>query len=237
MTYISRKYTNAVTGVSSATETLQLVPLGIGHLVVMCVGTGSTSKTVSSIAPVSGSGTFTRVGYVNASTQRLELWIGYGFSEYPSNFTITFSTSSGSHSISGICIATSSGFGSAPTITPNAGSTGTSTTVDTGLVTPVSGDLLLAAGLWANGNASSARTPTGTIFIYNRESSYSSTYTTGVDFAQAASTTPSGLSWTVTSANWAAIAATITLPADMSTATGMLYKGRITAELDQAATV
>lgn len=236
MTYASNRGSATASGASGTTAALATGSLTPGTLLLIAVGTSALAKTVSSIAVDTGTGTFTQIVAKDGATKRFELWLGRNFGSYPISATVTFAQTTGAHAVVAQLIDTSADLSSAPTLNPNAGSTGTSTTADSGTVAPTVGDLLVAGAVWSNGTASSARTNTVATFLDNTEVASSTTIRTALDWCQAAVTDASGLAWTIGNVEWVAAAAGITLPADPAATTALLYKGRLTATADQAAT-
>lgn len=224
---------------SGTTQALTFLPLGPGQLVLLSIGTSATAKTVSSIAVTSGTGTFTNVNAKNGTGVRSELWIGRNFGSYPTGATVTFAQSTGAHCVVAEALDVSSDLSSAPTLNSSGGSSGTSTTADTGLyATPNIDDLCVGAAVWANGTASSARSGSPTDFVYNTEVASSSTIRVALAWLiyEDAFSNASQVQWTISNVAWAATMGNIALAADPSAATGKLVKGRTTATADAAAT-
>lgn len=237
MTYTQRRFVGSTSasgssGISAALTWPSLTP---GSLALVAVGCGATAKTVASITVDSGSGTFTLVGAINSVGRRLELWIGRGFTDWSQSTTVNFDQSAGGFAVHGRLVDTSADLTIAPTLAANAGSTATSTTPDTGTLTPAVGDILIAGAVWATVTASSGHTSTGNTFLDEAETTDSSTLRVALAWCQASAAVASKLVWTIGSAEWAAMLGAVTLPADAAAGTGLLYKGRLTAAADQAA--
>lgn len=206
-------------GTSGTTDTESAIPaLTPQSLLLIVVGTNNTAKTVSSMATTTGSGVFTQVAAISGTAERLEIWIGRNFTGNPTGVTVTFSQTTGAHSILFRVLDVSSDLTSAPTATPNAGQTGTSTAMDTGTFTPAVGDICVVAGYSSDDAIYTARTDTGNTFIHPL-SAFASTSVGRVAMAMcvASAAASSKEVWTLpTSQAWAAIAVALTMPADAS---------------------
>jgi len=232
---IQKRATAVANGATPVTLTLAS-GTAVTPTTLLLVGVALTvqTNTVASMVPSIGTGTFTQLFSVAGTSRALAVWMGYGFST--TNKTLTIITSADAMAVSALQLDTHSGFGSAPTVAANAGSTGTSTTPDSGLVTGITvGDIVVTAAAWAHTTAASARTGVGGGFD-EISTSYSTTATRiSLSYREATVTSDHSQSWTITSGAWAAGGARITLPAAAAAATGWVYKGRVLSTQDTAA--
>ena len=222
------------TGVSSPiTFTLSAnLTLASTSLLLILVGFPATGQAVSAItipAPAGASGTFAQIGATSSGTRMLELWLGYGFVGTPSQVRVAW-TGGGNIMVQLVGIVADSSCASLPTIA-TATNSGTSTSANSGSITPAIGDVLVATALWPNNSTSSARTSGGNTFVWNQERTHTATCM-GMTFCTAAAAAASQYTWTITSAAWIGLIARLTLPAPAAALTAYVYKGRDTAALD-----
>lgn len=203
-----------------------------GLLVVVGVCLDTAAATVTSISRPNASGTMLKLGRVVGSSRSLELWAGWGFTPGCSgSWTIT--PSAGGTVAAAYAIAADSALNAAPIITLSAGGSGTSTSADTGSVTPAAiGHLLVAGAGWAAATASTARVSTGNTFHVPAADTSFSASSVALAFGFARSTAASKQVWTIASNAWVALAASLELPAPAAPVANFVYKGRDTAAAD-----
>jgi hypothetical protein len=170
------------------------------------------------MATTAGSGTFTQVAAISGAAERLEVWTGRNFTGYPTGVTVTFSQSTGGHSILFRELEVSSDLTSAPTAASNSGQTATSTSMDTGTFTPAVGDACVVAGYSFDDPVYTARTDTGNTFIYPMSAAASTSVgRTAMAMCVASSAVSSKEVWTLPSSQeWVAIAVALTMPSNAS---------------------
>lgn len=185
------------------------------------------------ITSVAGKGaTWTRVASKLGTGVGVELWLGYGPT---TTGNITASHTSQRITLAALTYSAHGPLSGVPTVTAVSAS-GNSVTVDPGTVTPALTDLVCCAGVWANVTTASARTdtPVAPEGHYNPSGAITASATMRGEYGvrQPNVTTACKRTWTVTSAQWAALNVAVALPRVSSN--GKLYKGRLTAALDAA---
>ena len=219
------------TGSSPLTLNLPNV-LPPGSLLLIGVGFGAASQTISSIVIGSGAGTFTRIGTTTGGSRTLELWLGYNFTGYPASYVVTW-TGGGTAAVVGTCLFADSDLTVTPTITAGTPTSGTSTTLDSGILTPRAGDLLVAFGVYASTTAPTTRASTGNTFINWTEYAYTvGTTELSLAYAPARGAVSSRLQWTIPSVAWLGQVATLTFASPAAPAAAFVYKGRDSSTAD-----
>jgi hypothetical protein len=230
----TRGTSSVTTGSTTTISFTNVPPPGPQSYVIVVVGIASSAAVTGVVA---GTGTFVFAGAVNAPGlgKRVEIWLGYNFgTSYPTTVTVT-RTGTGTNNVGVVRVLDLfANTSTAPTIAANAGSTATSTTADSGSVTPAVGDLLVVARVSANTVSTSSRTHTGSSYVNPAGAAVTATL---VDFgyAEALAAVASSESWTLTSSGeWAAIQVKITPPAPPTPTAAILLKGLTTQALDAA---
>lgn len=204
---------------------------------IMMIGFTTVGPAITAInitAPAGATGSFTRLALGNGGGRSYELWIGYNFAGF-TGATPTFQfvwTGGGTAIITARNWMVDSACNVAPTISASGSNSGTSVTPNSGTLTPVAGDLIVACAVWASVTASTARTSAGNTFVFNSENSGS---VTRVALATAVGPTVaavSQLSWTIPSVAWLGAIVSLTMPAPAAAVAAFVYKGRDTASAD-----
>lgn len=208
-------------------------PFAATTVVFVLVAFPTVTPSVSGIAVTTGgaTGTFSRIGNTSAGSLGLDLWIGYNFTGSPTAISVTW-TGGGNAEVITTVVFCDSAANAAPTATLGTPTSGTATTADSGTVTPLAvGDVLVATAVWANTAASTARTSTGNTFAFNQERTGTSPVA-AVAFCTAQAAASSRLQWTITSAAYLGLIASLRMPAPATPAAAFVYKGRDTATAD-----
>jgi hypothetical protein len=222
--------TNTGTG-TTVTVTLTAPP-GPQSYVLVAVGLSATTPTVSGVT--GGTGTFVQAAAINSAGKRLELWVGYNFgASAPTSIVVTRGAGTVNMAVVARTIDVLANAATAPSFTASTGQTATSTSADSGAITPAVGDLLLAGCVLASTTASSARTHTGNNYLQNAGAGLTNVRVeTG--WAEAVAAASSKEVWTVTSVEWAAIQVKWTPPAPPTPTAALLLKGLTTQAADAA---
>lgn len=207
-----------------------LVFVFVGNL-----GTASTGVTNSG----SIGGTWTRIANITGTGVGCEIWMGYGFNATADGVTarttlVAFAASTKA-SYGQVHYELSAPVASAPTASAVT-ATGNSVTPDPGTVTPAVGDIVVAMACWANVTAPSATTDTPGAKESLQTGVATAATGTRSEFAyrnRSMSTTATKRTWTITSAQWAAANAKVTLPA-LTEVASLAVKGFDTAAADAA---
>jgi hypothetical protein len=226
-----------VTTFSSGTQTavtLSAFP-GPQSYVLVVVGTNAPTITVTGVAPTSGPGLFVQLAAINSAGKRLELWVGYNFGSTPPTIITVTRSAVGNSAVVLRVIDVLTDATIAPIPTASTGSTATSTTADSGTLTPAVGDILIAAALMASTTAdSTARTHTGNNYLQNTGSELT-TLRIETGWCEVIAAVASKEVWTLAaSVEWAAIQVKITPPAAPTPTAALLLKGLTTQAADAA---
>jgi len=201
--------------------------LPITGLTLFSIGVPTANPVTAMSMSVGGTATFLRLGGAAGNARQVDLWLAYNFQMTgQANITPTFA-GGGSAAFAWINLCVDADLSiAAPTAVLSTGQTGNSTIVDSGSVTPNTGDLLFAGGVWSVAAGSSSRTSTGYTFINNKETFTGAIFSAAI-YASALGTTSSRLQWTISSASaWDGLLASITLPSPQVPAASFVYKGR-----------
>lgn len=212
-----------------ASTTVQFIIVGF-----TTVGPAITAINITS--PSGATASFLRLALGNGGGRSYELWMVYNCAGFTANPVYQFVWSgAGTILVQARNWAVDSACNVAPTTTASSSNSGTSVTANSGTITPVAGDLIVAGGVWAVAAASTARTSSGNTFVFATDRSGS---VTGVSVAVAIGPTTavaSQLSWTITSAAWLGAIVSLTMPAPAAAGAAFVYKGRDTAAADAPA--
>lgn len=212
-------------------QQIQFPAPGPNSYVLVAVGFSVTTSSVASMS--CGSGTFTQVAALNSAGKRIELWVGYGFGTTATS-TLTITRTAGSATWTAV-VRTIDVAGSAAALTnlaASSGNTATSTSADSGSLTPAVGDILFTGMANAGTTGSSARTHTGNTYRDNVSTSIGANrIETG--WGEATAAVPSSEVWTIPSAEWVAIQAKWS-PGTQTPSAAILVKGMATAAADLA---
>jgi len=215
-------------------QTLNLNPIPPNALALIAMGFPSVGPSVTGIAVATAgaTGTFIRLNSMNGGGRTGELWLGYNFVGYPSSFVVTWS-GGGSCQINETYLIADADLTVAPNVNAATPTAGTSTTLNSGSVTPVLGDLLIAFGIWASATGSSARVSTGNIFAPSTLNEHNANVTNVSMLAGPANVAvASSLQWTIPSVAWLGMALSLTFAAPPAPVPAFVYKGRDTAIAD-----
>jgi hypothetical protein len=207
-------------------------PTGPTSLMLILVGFPATGQAVTAITvtqPAGASATFAKIGQHSGGGRMLELWLGYACVGSPTNLSIAW-TGAGNIMVQIIVIAADADCAILPTVA-TANNAGTSTSDNSGTITPAVGEIVVATAVWANSSNSSARTSAGNTFVWNNERTGSATCM-GMAFCSAAAAAASQLTWTITSAAWIGLIARLTMPAPAAGVPAFVYKGRDSSTQD-----
>lgn len=198
------------------------------------VAIGLSQLTFSVTGITGGTGTFVRLTSTTSATRALDLWVGYNFgTSVPSSITIARQLGTSDVVIVAQVIDVYGDLTSAPSPTASTANTATSTSADSGSLTPAVGDMLFAATVKASTSASTARTHTGNTYLNNTSASTGST-SVECGWGQATAATSSKEVWTVSSMEWAARQAMWTPAAAPAATAALVTKGLDTAASDAA---
>lgn len=215
-------------------QTLNLAAIPPSGLMLVAIGFPTVGPSVSGIAVASAgtTGTFIRINSMNGGGRSGELWLGYNFGGFPSSFVVTWAGGGGAQ-INETYLVADADLTIAPTINAAAPVSGTGTTLDSGLVTPAAGDLLVAMGIWASTTGASARVSTGNIFAPStiNEHQANTTYV-ALQEGPATAAVASRQQWTIPSVAWLGMIVAMTFAPPAAPVPAFVYKGRDTAVAD-----
>jgi len=207
--------------------------MGANSYCLLSIGV-SVDLAVTSIT--ASSGTFIKLGHRTADvgTFREELWLGYNFGNgNPTTLTVNRAAGGGNMGIIARVIDIDGNAAILPTFN-TATSSGSSTSGNSGSITPPVGDILVA-GLAMNSLTadSTARAHTGNAFWMNTNAEGISGIRTEMGWGLAQAAVSTSETWTLAATTpWAGIIASITPAAPPAPGVAKLVKGHTTAVLD-----
>lgn len=230
----------AGTGVYISTNTkLEEYPgvVNPGALFFISTGLGNDTEYLSSVTSAA-SATFTRLATTTITGRANDMWYGYGAAGLDTGVTMTKVSGDAYWVYTMHGIATSLAWGSAPSVASSTDASGNGSSATTNALTPAVGDILFASVL-TSGNASCTMSSSGNTMVWPKGvgTTLANDRRTESCWGVATAASSTTVSWTWSGTyDWVAKLFAITPPAgNLSTLTGTLIKGQLTATLDAAA--